>query len=51
MDVMDVIRDRRSIRKYTDQSVSDEVLEQILEAGLWAPSNKNRLFTTFVCHY
>lgn len=34
MDVMDVIRDRRSIRKYTDQPVSDEVLEQILEAGL-----------------
>lgn len=42
MDVIDVIRDRRSIRKYTDQPVSDELLEKIIEAGLWAPSNKNR---------
>jgi nitroreductase len=33
--------DRRSIRKYTDQPVSDAELEQILEAARLAPSGNN----------
>ncbi len=35
------IRERRSIRKFTDEEVSDEKLEELLEAGRWAPSGKN----------
>ncbi len=32
---------RRSIRKYTDEPVTDEALTAILEAGRWAPSGLN----------
>ncbi len=39
---MDVIRKRRSIRKYKDRPVEDEVLKEVLDAGRWAPSGANR---------
>lgn len=32
---------RRSTKKYTDQQVSDELLDQVLEAGLFAPTGRN----------
>lgn len=32
---------RFSTKKYTDQPVSDEILDAILEAGLYAPTGKN----------
>lgn len=38
---MDSIFRRRSIRKYTSENVSDEQLEQILRAGMAAPSAGN----------
>ncbi len=41
MSVLDVIRTRRSVREFTDQQVSDGQIEQILEAGRWAPSGLN----------
>ena len=41
MDVMEAIASRRSVRKYTQEPVSDEQLRQILEAGRWAPSRGN----------
>lgn len=41
MDTRDAILSRRSIRKYTDQSISREDLEEILEAAAWAPSAVN----------
>ena len=39
--VIQAIRARRSIRQFTKEAISDEVLNQILESGLWAPSGKN----------
>jgi nitroreductase len=39
--VIEAIRTRRSIRQFTKEAVSEEVLNQILESGLWAPSGKN----------
>ena len=36
------IMTRRSIRKFKDDQVPREVLEKIIEAGLWAPSSMNR---------
>ena len=39
--VLDAIRSRRSIRKYSDESLNDEDLRAILEAGRWAPSGLN----------
>jgi len=36
-----VIQDRRSVRKYTDEKISDEDLRAILESGRQAPSGEN----------
>jgi nitroreductase len=34
--------ERRSIRKYKETQVPDELLDQVLEAGLYAPTGMNR---------
>jgi nitroreductase len=36
-----VIHDRRSIREFTTESVSDELIDKILDTGLWAPHSCN----------
>jgi nitroreductase len=36
--LLDLIKSRHSIRKYTDQQVPREAVEKILEAGVYAPS-------------
>ena len=41
MDVMDAIKSRRSVRKYTADSVSDGDIETVLDAARWAPSWAN----------
>jgi nitroreductase len=41
MDAFELIKTRRSIRKFTDNPVSDEVIDRIIEAGTWAPSGLN----------
>jgi nitroreductase len=41
MDAMDAILSRRSIRKYTTQPVSDEMIGELLEAAMSAPSAGN----------
>lgn len=41
MDIFQVIRDRRSIRKYKDTPVEREKIEQVLDAARLAPSWKN----------
>ncbi len=40
-DMLDMIKKRRSIRKYTDQAVTDEQIRQLLEAAMAAPSASN----------
>jgi len=41
MDIYEVIRKRRSVRKYRPEPVPDDVLNRILDAGRIAPSAKN----------
>lgn len=41
MNLLEIIRSRRSIRRYTKETVSDKIINEILEAGRWAPSGKN----------
>lgn len=36
-----IVRERRSVREFTDERVPDEAIEQILEAGLWAAHSCN----------
>jgi nitroreductase len=41
MDLMEAIKERRSIRKYKPDPVPEEALHQVLEAVRWAPSWSN----------
>ena len=36
------VKGRRSVRSYSDEPVSRELIEAVLEAGVWAPSGMNR---------
>ena len=42
MNALDNLKNRRSVRKYKDTMVPKEVIEQIMEAGLYAASGMNR---------
>jgi nitroreductase len=42
MEAMKNLLERRSIRKYQETQVPDDLLDQVLEAGLYAPSGMNR---------
>jgi len=46
--VMDVIYKRRSVRRFTDEPVSEEDLKMIIEAARWAPSGENSQGWRFV---
>ena len=39
---MNTLLNRRSIRRYKEDQVPDELLDQVLEAGLYAPTGMNR---------
>jgi nitroreductase len=39
--ILDAIQSRRSVREFLDQPVEDSLVEDILEAGRWAPSGLN----------
>jgi nitroreductase len=41
-DALDLLKKRRSIRKYKDKPVEQEKIEKCLEAARWAPSASNR---------
>lgn len=41
MDALEAILSRRSIRKYQDRPVPEEVVQQLLEAGMSAPTARN----------
>lgn len=44
----ETLLNRRSIRKYKDEQVSTELLDAVLQAGLWAPSGMNKQNTIMV---
>jgi len=41
MNTIEAINKRRSIRKYTSQEVSDEIINELLNAAMMAPSARN----------
>ncbi|NLV21221.1 MAG: nitroreductase, partial [Syntrophomonadaceae bacterium] len=41
METRTCIKERRSMRKFTEQEVSDEQLQELLEAVRWSPSWAN----------
>ena len=48
MSLLDLILSRRSIRRYENKEIPEEVLERILEAGRQAPSAANRQPIRFI---
>ena len=46
--IQDAIRRRRSIREFTPQPVAKDLLANIVEAGIWAPSGLNNQPWRFV---
>ncbi len=40
-DLIEIIKERRSVRKYEDRDISEEMLNEILEAVRWSPSWAN----------
>ena len=39
--ILDIITSRKSVREFRDQTIKDEIITNILEAGRWAPSGLN----------
>ena len=48
MEILDIMRNRRSIRKYLTQPVEKEKLDKIVEAGLFAPNPGGRQGTKII---
>lgn len=48
METRDAILKRRSVRKFTDDFITDEEIRQILEAARWAPSWANTQIWEFI---
>ncbi|WP_455644931.1 nitroreductase family protein [Methanosphaera sp.] len=48
MELIDVMINRRSHRKYTEEKIEQEKIDQILKAGLLAPTSRNRKPCEFV---
>ena len=42
MDIFETIRKRRSVRNFTGETIPQDILEKIVDAGRWAPSGYNR---------
>ena len=48
MELLEIIKKRRSIRKYTDEQIPKEYLQKIIEAGLCAPNAGGRQGTVII---
>ncbi|MBT3168978.1 MAG: nitroreductase [Candidatus Cloacimonetes bacterium] len=48
MDFLDVIFSRKSVRSFQDKTISNDILQQILEAGRLAPSWQNKQCWHFI---
>ena len=41
-DILDELKGRRSVRKYKEDAVPEDLMDEIIEAGLYAPTGMNR---------
>ncbi len=48
MDLLPLIKSRRSIRKYQDRDVPEDMLQRLIEAAMWAPSSHSSEPTEFI---
>jgi nitroreductase len=48
MEVLEAIKTRRSIRTFLDTPIEKDVLQELVEAGVWAPSGGNMQTWRFI---
>jgi nitroreductase len=48
MDALEAIETRRSVRRYTNQEITDEIVQQLLTSAMSAPSSANEQPWEFV---
>ncbi|MGB8217206.1 MAG: nitroreductase [Candidatus Methanoperedens sp.] len=48
METIEAIKTRRSVRGFTETDISDDTIEEILDAGRWAPSGLNNQAWRFI---
>ena len=48
MRVFEVIKGKRSIRKFEDRSIEKKILHKLVEAGVWAPTGGNSQTWVFI---
>ena len=48
MRVFEVIKGRRSIRKFKDRSIEKKIFHKLVEAGVWAPKGGNSQTWVFI---
>jgi len=48
MDMLEIMRSRRSVRRYTDEKLSDEQLKEIVSGALLAPSGHSKYPCEFI---
>lgn len=41
MELIELIKNRRSVREFTEERINEDLIEKILDAGRWAPSGLN----------
>ena len=46
---VEMIRSRRVVRNYTNETVSETVLWKILDTARWAPAARNRRYNRYIC--
>lgn len=47
-ELLEILKNRRSIRKFKEEKVNKDIIQEILKAGLLAPSSKNKKPVEFV---
>ena len=47
MEILELIKNRRSIRSFKSDPISEEVIDKLIEAIIWAPSAGNRQMRKF----
>ncbi len=48
METIEAIKTRRSVREFIDNDIDDKALEEIIDAGRWAPSGHNNQAWRFI---
>ena len=47
--LLEMIRSRRVVRNYTNETISENLLWKILDTARWAPAARNRRYNRYIC--